>query len=61
MKKPISPPVAIGLIVVLVLVIVGVLVLSSKGPGEGKRPDASAGGIRTLGGKVLPTASGGGN
>ena len=57
MNKPINMPIVIAVIVV-VLIVIGVFALRSGSPAEGKRPDASAGGIQTPGGKVLPVASG---
>ena len=58
MKRELSPPLVIGVIVVLVLVVVGMMVYSGGGPKDGLRPDASAGGIQTKGGKVIPTLAG---
>ncbi len=60
MKKELSAPVIVAVVVVVVLLVVGVLFYSSSGPGEGKRPDPSAGGIHTSGGKVIPLPAGGG-
>lgn len=58
MKRELSTPVIVAVLVVVVILVVGAMLFHTGGPAEGKLPDASAGGIRTKGGKVIPMAAG---
>jgi hypothetical protein len=58
MKRELGKPAIIAVILIVIVSVAGALFYSTKGPGDGARPGNSAGGIHTLGGKVLPTAAG---